>query len=151
MRSMLRRVSGLVFVGAVGLASSIAAAQAVSPAFVYQGELRDAGGVVTTPVDVRFTLCQDAGGTPVPGASAVCVAALTPVNGRFTTELNFGQNFPGADRFLQIEVRAAAPGGCASAAPYTTLLPRQAIRPTPYALTANVAGSRRGSTRTPRI
>lgn len=141
MQSWPRRVCSLAFLVVVGLTSSNAAAQTISPAFVYQGELRDAGGPVTGPVDIRFTLCQDAGGTAVPGTSAVCVAAVTPVAGRFTTELNFGQNFPGAERFLQIEVRSALPGGCANAAEYTLLLPRQALRATPYALTANLANS----------
>ena len=49
-------------------------------------------------------------------------------NGLFTVVLDFGANFPGANRWLEI---AVATNG---AAVYTTLVPRQAVTPVPYAI-----------------
>ena len=138
MQSLSRRLQCLLLTCAAGLTSSTIAAPLVSTAFIYQGEIRDAGVVVTGPVDLRFTLCKDESGSPV-DVPPVCVAAVTPIAGRFTVELNFEDNFSGPVRFLQIEVRPAAPGGCADEEPYTTLAPLQRFRATPYALTANFA------------
>jgi hypothetical protein len=57
-------------------------------------------------------------------------------NGLFTVALDFGADFPGADRWLEIGVRT---NGTAS---YTTLSPRQKLTPSPYALTAsNLSGT----------
>jgi hypothetical protein len=48
---------------------------------------------------------------------------------------NFGASFPGADRWLQLEVRTVV-------GPFTTLTPRQQLTPTPYAITAsNLTGN----------
>ena len=58
--------------------------------------------------------------------------APVPVNnGLFTVLLDFGANFPGADRWLEIAVRTNGVGG------YTLQLPLQALTPTPYAITAS--------------
>ncbi len=54
--------------------------------------------------------------------------------GLFAVELDFGGVFPGADRYLEIAVRPHGTG------PYTTLAPRQALLPTPYAILAEFAG-----------
>ena len=45
-------------------------------------------------------------------------------NGLFTAVLDFGNNFPGADRWLEIKVGT------------NTLVPRQKLTPAPYAITA---------------
>ena len=54
-------------------------------------------------------------------------------NGLFTVELDFGAVWDGSDRFLQIAVRPTPASGDP---PYTTLLPRVKINPTPYAIRA---------------
>ena len=51
-------------------------------------------------------------------------------NGLFTVTLDFGNQFPGADRWLEIAVRTN--GGVS----FTPLAPRQPLTPTPYAVTA---------------
>jgi hypothetical protein len=57
-------------------------------------------------------------------------------NGLFTVALNFGSGpFAGADRWLEIGVRSNG------LVVYATLTPRQLLRPTPYAMFANVAGT----------
>jgi hypothetical protein len=47
-------------------------------------------------------------------------------NGLFTVTLDFGSEFNGADRWLELAVRTN--GGVA----FTALTPRQAVMPTPY-------------------
>ncbi len=51
-------------------------------------------------------------------------------NGLFTSTLDFGNQFPGADRWLEIAVRTNGGGA------FSTLAPRQALTPTPYAIFA---------------
>ena len=51
-------------------------------------------------------------------------------NGLFTVTLDFGANFPGADRWLEIGVRTNGNGT------FFTLSPRQKITPSPYAIYA---------------
>ena len=50
--------------------------------------------------------------------------------------MDFGNVFDGNDRWLQIDVRPGKSSG-----PYTTLIPRQKITPTPYAMYAQTSGS----------
>jgi hypothetical protein len=98
--------------------------------FTYQGRLDQSGLPVSGLYDFEFRLF----------GSAVGGSALTPAyttndllvsNGVFTAQLDFGADtfFGGDPRWLEIAVR---PG--ASAGSYTTLAPRQELRPTPYAL-----------------
>jgi hypothetical protein len=49
-------------------------------------------------------------------------------DGRFSVNLDFASQFPGADRYLEIRVRTAGSGG------YTILDPRQRVRSTPYSV-----------------
>jgi len=100
----------------------------VEEAFSYQGRLVKDGTPVDGSCDLRFTLYDDEfGGTqlgPVEEKPGVVVS-----NGLFTTQLDFGNGaFNGEARWLEIEVRCPPDGD------YTTLSPRQALRPAPYAL-----------------
>ena len=89
-----------------------------STAFTYQGRLTDNGDSANGRYDItatRFDL--DSGGSPVAGPrtnSAVGVG-----HGFFTVTLDFGANFPGADRWLEIAVRTNGGAG------FTALTPRQ--------------------------
>ena len=103
---------------------------AQTSAFTYQGRLTDSNGPVTGLQDFEFRLFNAATSGAQQG-STVTLNDLGVTNGLFVTPLDFGANFPGADRFLQIGVR---PG--ASAGAYATLSPRQPITSTPYAVTA---------------
>jgi len=101
-------------------------------AFTYQGRLDSGGAPFTGNAEFQPTLWSAmSGGTQV---AANNPAALTvPVtNGLFVLPLDFGANFPGADRWLQLEVRTAL-------GPFTTLSPRQRLTATPYAITAGTA------------
>lgn len=109
------------------------AAQGTS--FTYQGRLDTNGVPLNGSVTLRPTLWDaSSGGTLVAGNSPTdFLANLT--NGLFTATLNFGgAAFTGQPRWLQWEVSHG--GG-----PFTTLTPRQAVSPTPYAMLAgNVSG-----------
>jgi hypothetical protein len=103
-------------------------------AFTYQGRLANASQPVTASYDMTFALFNAVtGGSQV--GNTITVTAIGVTNGLFTVELDFGGNFPGADRWLEIGVRPAGGGA------FTTLSPRQKFTATPYAITAgNLTG-----------
>lgn len=103
---------------------------AQTTAFTYQGRLTDSNGPVTGLHDFEFRLFNAVTGGAQQG-STIALNDLGVTNGLFVAPIDFGANFPGADRFLQISVR---PG--ASAGVFTPLNPRQPITSTPYAVTA---------------
>jgi len=101
--------------------------------FTYQGILNAGTPPTLTTVnyDFEFRLFSiDTGGSAI----ATLQRLNVPVeNGAFTVKLDFGDNFPGAPRYLEIAVRLAGGGA------FQTLLPRQAINSTPYSITASNA------------
>ena len=112
-----------------GTASEASAQTALGTTFTYQGQLTDGGSPADGTYDFEFRLYDD----PDTGAQVgdtVTVDDKTVTDGLFTVELDFGNDaFTGDARYLEIGVR---PGGSTGA--YTTLLPRQALTPAPYAL-----------------
>lgn len=82
-------------------------------AFTYQGFLEDGGSPVTTAVDLRFTLYEDAAGTIVRGGPIV-VLNVTPDEGVFSTSVDFGTgpfNAPEQlDYWMRVEVSPAGAG-----------------------------------------
>jgi hypothetical protein len=108
---------------------------AVGTAFTYQGQLKEGGVPVTTPVDLEFTLWSDPVSTlPADQIGGVHPISLTPdANGLFTVVLNDTDQFTtspfnGQARWLQI---AVSPAGVP---PLSTLWPRQELTPAPHAL-----------------
>jgi hypothetical protein len=98
-------------------------------AFTYQGRL-DSGGVPATgSYDLSFALF-DAANSGAQQGNALTNTATGVTNGLFTVTLDFGDQFPGADRWLEIGVRTNG-GGV-----FSTLSPRQQITATPYAMRA---------------
>lgn len=105
--------------------------------FTYQGQLQDNGAPATGDYDFRFTVYDVAeSGSPLAGTTPVTQTAVTVTRGQFTVQLDFGNIFGNQQLYLEIAVR---PGGSGDA--FTTLTPRQAITPTPYARYAIQAGS----------
>jgi hypothetical protein len=110
-------------------------ALAQGTAFTYQGRLDSVGEPYNGSAEIQATLWDAAsgGGQIAVNAPEQVIVAVT--NGLFLLPLNFGANFPGADRWLQLAVRT-------SVEPFTTLTPRQPLTPTPYAITAsNLTGT----------
>lgn len=91
-------------------------------AFTYQGELRQNGGLADGPFNMDFALWDAASGGSQVGET-IMIDGVQVTEGRFTVELDFGaESFDNSGRWLEIEVAG------------DTLLPRQPLTPTPYAI-----------------
>jgi hypothetical protein len=114
---------------ALMLSLSASAAQAQTTSFTYQGSLNDNGSPANGPYDLQFKLFDALTGGAQQG-STILRDDIQVTNGTFSVTLDFGAAaFPGANRFLEISVRAGASTGA-----YTTLSPRQQVTSTPYAI-----------------
>ena len=114
--------------------SQLNTAHAQGTAFTYQGRLNSSGTPVNGSYDLSFALFSVSSGAGQVGNTVTNIATLVS-NGLFTATLDFGANFPGAARWLEIAVRAN--GGTS----FATLTPRQALTATPYAMTAGTAAA----------
>jgi hypothetical protein len=119
-----------VIIAAFFLPKSI---HAQGTAFTYQGRLNDGGSAANGSYDLTFALFN----TNVNGIALGILTnnATTVSNGLFTVTLDFGNQFDGTPRWLEIGVRTN------NTSSFTILSPRQQLRATPYAITAgNVTG-----------
>jgi N-acetylneuraminic acid mutarotase len=105
-------------------------------AFTYQGLLNDGSAPANGNYDLRFSVFDAlALGNLVAGPLTNSGVAVS--SGAFTVVMDFGAGvFTGAPRWLEIGVR---PGG--SSSDFTTLVPRQPVSPTPYAIFSGTAGT----------
>jgi hypothetical protein len=109
-------------------------ALAQGTAFTYQGQLRANNASASGSYDLTFSLF----GTNTDGvaiAGPLTNSAVNISNGLFTVELDFGNQFSGAPRWLEIGVRTNGSGA------FTTLAPRQPLTPAPYAIMAGSASN----------
>jgi len=101
---------------------------AQTTSFTYQGKLTDSGVSPNAQYDFTFRLFDSASGGAQVGSDIV-TSGVQVTAGIFTVNLDFGTSFPGANRWLEINIKpAGSPGG------YQQLLPRQALTSTPYAI-----------------
>jgi hypothetical protein len=116
----------------IAVLAGTAPAATVGSSFTYQGSLSDGGSALTGVFDFRFTLFDAASGGALAG-SPITFDDLQVVSGVFTADLDFGSSvFFGDARWLQVEVRPGVSTGS------YTLLPRQRLSPTPYAIGVNL-------------
>lgn len=117
-------------------------AEMVDGAFTYQGRLTDDSGTpLTGTYDFVFKL-YDAAGSGTQIGSTVTVSDYAVQDGLITTQLDFGSTaFEGDARWLEIGIRAGSSSGA-----YTTLNPRQALAPAPYALSLRPGAEIKGNT-----
>ena len=108
-------------------------------AFTYQGRITFNGAPANGVYDFDFGLYNTASGGSLLG-SADFVLNVPVTNGLFTVSLDFGANFTGAARWLEIAVRTNVGGTL-----FTLLMPRQPITPAPYAITAASAVEAKGN------
>ena len=113
--------------------SQIAAAQ--STEFTYQGRLLFADVPANGNYDFEFALFDaDSGGNQL--GATFPLSEVNVNNGVFSVRIDFGDQFPGSSRFLEIRVKQS------SSATYATLSPRQAISSAPYSIKSlNAANS----------
>jgi hypothetical protein len=113
---------------------SAADARAQTTEFNYQGQLQNSAVPANGSFDFEFLLFdQLSGGAQV--GSTLSRNGVSVANGGFNVKLDFGSNFPGADRFLEIHVRQTGGGS------FTPLTPRQAVSSVPYAVKSINAAS----------
>lgn len=118
------------------LTANLATAQTpLDTAFSYQGRLSDGGGPANGVYDLGFRLYDAASGGSQIG-TAVCYNDVVVANGLFTILLEFGAQFAGQERFLEIAVRGDTGLGCGNLAGFVTLTPRQPLTAAPNALFA---------------
>ena len=114
-------ISGIVLLCVAGTLS------AQTTTFTYQGNLNSDGIPASGNHDFEFALFIS-GGSQI--GSTLTRTNVPVTNGIFAVELDFGNNYTGANRELEIRVRPSGGGA------FTTLLPRQLLRATPYSIIA---------------
>ena len=123
------------------VAGALSPASAQSTAFTYQGLLDDGGAPANGLHDFRFRLFDAASGGVQIG-SPLCIDNVDVVEGVFTAQLDFGQQFATtAQRHLEIEVRQDTGLPCGDLTGFAALAPRQQLTATPMASHANSAFS----------
>jgi hypothetical protein len=123
MRKFALYVAGLVFF--VSLFSHTNYPQ--TTVFTYQGVLSATGDPANGDHDFEFALFDAvAAGTQLGSTQTLNNVPVSA--GVFSVQLDFGNNFPGANRFIEVRVRPSGAGG------FTTLSPRQAITSAPYSV-----------------
>ncbi len=122
---MVTFVRSFVTITLLCLGTLMSHAQATD--FLYQGQLQNTGSPANGMFDLEFALFDSATGGGQVG-STVARSGVQVSNGIFSVELNFGNQFPGTNRFLEIRVRPAGGGA------FTTLLPRQPLTSAPYSI-----------------
>lgn len=133
---MVRVLSGVLFC-LLTVHCSLLTASAQTSSFTYQGKLADSGVAANGTYDITFKLYDTlANGTQI--GTDIVRDNVVVSDGGFTVDLDFGAAAfgSGASRFLQLEVR---PG--ASVGTFTTLVPRQPLTSSPYAVKAASATS----------
>ena len=100
--------------------SPLSTLHAQGTAFTYQGRLDAGVNPANGSYDLRFIVYDSSLGGSQQGP-VLTNAGVSIVNGLFTSTLDFGNQFPGAGRWLEIAVRTNGNGA------FTTLSPRQAV------------------------
>ena len=104
-----------------------------STSFSYQGFFKQNNVPANGNFYFEFALYDQATfGSQV--GSTVILDPVTAADGLFSVNLDFGNQFNGSNRYLEIRLRPSAGG------PLTFLTPRQLIRSVPNALNANLLG-----------
>ena len=114
-----------VFSAAALIVFFVGAVSAQTSEFSYQGSLKDGPNLANGNYDFEFALF-DGGGSQL--GAALTRNGVVVANGIFSVSLDFGNQFPGAGRLLEIRIRLSGGGG------FTTLTPRQPVNSAPYSV-----------------
>lgn len=119
----MRKLMFAVLIVIVGFTAIGAFAQTTE--FTFQGSLKDGSNPANGSYDFEFalfdTLTAGTQAGPTLSRNGVAVTA-----GSFSVKLDFGNQYPGTNRFIEIRVRPAGQPGI------TTLAPRQQLGSSPY-------------------
>jgi hypothetical protein len=122
----MRRANRL-FLAAVVVVCACAVVYGQTTAFTYQGSLKDNAVPANANYDFEFALFDAPSGGSQLGVTIAKNAVLV-TNGIFAVNLDFGNQFPGANRYLEIRVKMTGQANL------TTLTPRQQVNSSPYSL-----------------
>jgi hypothetical protein len=125
-----RTVCSLVLLSLLSTLNSQLSASPLGTAFTYQGRLTANGGDYTGNAEFQPTLWNALSGGAQVAINSPAAVVVGVTNGLFVLPLDFGANFAGEARWLEIGVRTN--GGDA----FTMLSPRQPLTPAPHALYA---------------
>jgi len=133
----MSRQFGIIVVAAAASAfiGAAAHAQRAETAFTFQGEAGSAGASANGPHDLRFRLLDSAAGDGQLG-STLCADDVNLADGRFSVQLDFGSQFNGQERFLEIQMRADTGLHCGDSSEFVTLSPRLPLTAAPTAVFA---------------
>jgi hypothetical protein len=98
-------------------------------AFTYQGRLNQNGAPFTGSAEFQASLWSVPSGGSALANNLGGSVVVGVTNGLFVLPLDFGANFSGGDRWLELDVRTALGS-------FTQLSPRQQVTPAPYAIYA---------------
>lgn len=107
--------------------------------FTYQGSLRNGGSAANGDYDFQFLLFDDLKAGSQLG-STIIHNSVPVSTGIFAVKLDFGDQFPGTARYLEIRVRASGTAGM------TILGPRQVVSSAPHSIRALNAGTATNAT-----
>jgi hypothetical protein len=137
------RTLPIIVATSVVLLQGAALAQPLTTAFSFQGDLNNGPNPANGLFDFRFTLFDaPIGGTQV--GPQLCSDNVTVTNGRVSIQLDFGAQFAGQQRFLQVDVRQDTGLDCSNITGFTTFAPRTNLLAEPnaiFSLAAAVATS----------
>lgn len=119
---------------ALAVLAGVAHAQPLTNAFTYQARLDDAGLPANNTYDFQFKLFNASAGGAQQGAT-LTRNDVAVAQGLVTQVLDFGAQFAGQRRWIQVEVRAGSSVGA------YTILPRQELTVSPNAAYAMNAGT----------
>jgi hypothetical protein len=135
-KSIMRTILNSLLVAAA-LFSGIHQVAAQTTLFTYQGSLQDGGNAANgTNYGMVFYLYDASTNGNLLGNEGI--VSVTVSDGLFTVPLDFGSQFDGNPRWLEIQVQKNGGG-------FTTLSPRQQVTPTPYAIFATTASNVSGT------
>lgn len=95
--------------------------------FTFQGSLQNSSAPANGNFDFEFLLFDALSGGTQLGTTLVR-SSVAVTAGTFAVNLDFGSQFSGANRFLEIRVRQTGGGG------FTPLTPRQSVGSSPYSV-----------------
>ena len=114
------RKAGSLFLTALLVVLIVGAVSAQTTEFTYQGSLKDGATAANGNHDFEFALFDAVSGGTQLGATQT-QKGIAVTNGIFAVKLDFGDQFPGANRYLEIRVRVSGGGTL------TLLSPRQIV------------------------
>jgi hypothetical protein len=112
--------------------AALALAQPLTTAFTFQGQLTSTGSPASGLYDFQFALFDAASGGSQQGPT-LCSDNVAVSGGVFTVTLDFGAQFSGSQRFIEVRARQDSGLSCADATGFTTLSPRQSLTASPNA------------------